>query len=399
MINTERDRGGAAKMASTLVRAFNDAHADMNARLVHHGDKQISDEFLGLRRSWVTYAIAVQTRLFGSSRITDFGVSSKVLRQVESADIVHIHNAHGYYIDYLRLIAALRDKPVVWTWHDMWGATGRCGQSEDCERWKKACTPCPNLSFYPAAWIDNSGAEYARKFAVFAALRYLTIVCPSQWLAGVAAERGYSRDRIIVIPNPVDTKVFRCIDQLEARAALGLDKGRPIALFVAEDCGNPVKGYSDFCEATKALDCDAMAVGRPPDRVAGHVLHAGRIDNRETLAKYYAAADVMLIPSYAENLPNTVVESLVTGTPVIGYDVGGIPSQLTDDWSIVVPKGDKHALAQGLERLLRDVTRVRGISEQLARESRARWSSEQVMNAYREVYESLLDEKRSQKHP
>jgi glycosyltransferase involved in cell wall biosynthesis len=391
IVNTAKDRGGAAKMAATLVGAFRRYHPGVQVRMTHFGDHESSDSFVGLGKLWQTYAMALQTRVLGSGNIYDFGVSRQISQALADADVVHLHNLHGYYVNYRSLVGMIRDKPIVWTWHDMWGVTGRCGFASGCQRWAENCAPCPRKHQYPAAWIDHSEEEYVEKFRTFTSLDRLLIVCPSDWLAEIAVQRGYPADRVRVVPNPVDTETFTLKCRTDARQKLGLDSQRPLAMFIAESCDEARKGYGDFCTATLKNDCDAMAIGSPPKEPAEHVKHFGRINNKERLADLYAAADVMIIPSYADNYPNTVVESLIAGTPVIGYEEGGIPSQLSDPWSAVTPRGDADELARTLRRFLGRLEESRANREELARLSRQRWSPDLISAEYLKLYNELVD--------
>lgn len=391
MINTNRERGGAARIASSMTHDFNASEFAVSARLAHFGDDRQDGAFTGFRRKWQAYAMAAQTRVAGSLNVHDFGVYKRLLETTVGADVVHLHNLHGYYLNIPAFVRALASRPLVWTWHDMWGATGRCGLPEGCDRWQQGCAPCPLKHLYPAAWIDHSASEFAAKFALFEQCERLMIVSPSQWLADVAIERGYPAQQVVVIPNSVDHEVFSPQQQAQARARLNLPVERPIALFIAEDCSAPRKGYVDFAEATAGQPIEAVAVGSPPETPAAHVRHVGRIGQRDLLAAYYAASDTMIIPSYADNFPTTVVEALMSGTAVIGYDVGGIPGQLSDPWSIVVPEGNKLALADAVARIALDVTIYREAREQIAAAARERWSKMAVMAAYYEVYQNLLD--------
>jgi glycosyltransferase involved in cell wall biosynthesis len=390
MLNTEIRRGGAARIAVTLSNTINNECKGIKTKIIHFGNRTKQDNFIGIRKPWVFYLIALQTRIFGSYRVYDFGVSNEILNYTKRQDIIHLHNLHGYYINYTYLLEYLGKKPIIWTWHDMWGATGRCGFSEACDRWKNFCAPCPHKELYPKAWLDNSAQEYKLKFEIFSAMPCLHVVCPSQWLADIAIMRGFDASKISVIPNPVDTDVFNKCDRFQARSKLGIKKNGPIALFIAYNCDDHRKGYRDFCSATRDGAYLPIAIGLKPTNPASHVRHIGRIEDRRKLSLYYAAADVMVIPSYADNYPNTVIESLVNGTPVIGYDEGGIPSQLADPFSQVVPKGKVDKLRDALDAFLNTIDESRLYSSKLASQSASRWSKLSVSQRYCRLYREVL---------
>jgi glycosyltransferase involved in cell wall biosynthesis len=389
MINTERTRGGAARMAATLAKSLNET-GEVRATLFHCEDRQQDAAFTGLRRPGSRQLNAFLARLGGSLCVLDMGVADEIKRRADDADILHLHNLHGYYLDYRKLLNHWGDRPVVWTWHDMWGATGRCGFSDSCEQWQSGCARCPHKEIYPRAWIDVSSHEFSAKSDLLLKRPNIRIVTPSHWLKGIAIKRGYDPSRIAVIANPVDTGKFRPVDRNEARNHLQLKEHEFIALFVASDCGDPRKGYADFAEATRRAGVKALAIGSPPPTAEPHVSHIGRIQDQAELNLYYAAADVMLIPTYSDNYPNTVIEAMASGTPVIGYATGGVPSQIDNDYCALVPTGNVDALTEALTTSAGCGRKASPAAEFLADMARQRWDPRIVTSQYIEQYRQLI---------
>jgi glycosyltransferase involved in cell wall biosynthesis len=384
MVNTELSRGGAAMMAATLADALNST-GKVQVTLYHCGDSNKRNNLVGLRRAMSRPINAALARIGGSNCIIDFGVAQNISKFIADCDILHIHNLHGYYVNYQKLVQLWGNRPIVWTWHDMWGATGRCGYSDTCEKWRSGCNICPDLSRYPAAWFDHAAHEFLLKQKLFVEKPNILVISPSQWLADIAVQRGYSPDRVKVIPNPVDTTLFRPIPRDAARSKLGIAEQGFIALFVASDCGDPIKGYTDFAQSTAAAGVNAIAVGKRPTEPAPHIIHTGRLQNREQLNLYYSAADLLVIPSYADNYPNTVIEAMASGTPVVGYATGGIPSQLDNPYCSVVSTGDKSGLAKLLS--------IRSREKKTPEETRGctahaslKWSPVKIASQYIDVY-------------
>jgi glycosyltransferase involved in cell wall biosynthesis len=297
---------------------------------------------------------------------------------------------HGYYLDYRKLLHHWGDRPVVWTWHDMWGATGRCGFSDPCSRWQSGCVRCPHKETYPRAWIDVASREFSAKNDLFLKKRNFRIVTPSHWLRDIAVKRGYDPSRIAVIANPVDTAKFRAIDRNEARSQLQLAETDFIALFVASDCGDPRKGYADFAEVTRKAGVKALAIGSPPPAAEPHVSHIGRVQDQAELNLYYAAADVMLIPTYSDNYPNTVIEAMASGTPVIGYATGGVPSQIDNDYCRLVPTGDVDELTAELIAAAAKGAKATEAAQSLVSVARQRWEPRVITSQYVQQYLQLL---------
>ena len=128
-------------------------------------------------------------------------------------DILHLHNLHGYYINYELLFRFLKEynKPVVWTLHDCWAFTGHCAYFDyaHCNKWKLQCKKCAQLRTYPSSLLfDNSADNYRRKKETFTSISNLTIVTPSNWLAKLVEESFLNKSSVRVIPNGIDISVF-----------------------------------------------------------------------------------------------------------------------------------------------------------------------------------------------
>ena len=151
---------------------------------------------------------------FGSRFETGRIVS--ILRK-EKPDIVHLHNLHGYYLNLPILFQYLTeefDGKVFWTFHDCWPMTGHCAHFDyiGCDRWKTGCYRCPqHLQSYPYSISDSSRDNYDRKRKAFTGVQNLTIVTPSKWLANIVKQSYLKEYPVRVIPNGIDTDVFRII--------------------------------------------------------------------------------------------------------------------------------------------------------------------------------------------
>lgn len=388
MVNTEATRGGAARMAASLVKTINSQSSGISATLFHCEDNLEVDHLVGLKRRGSRPINAGLARLGGSYAVCDLGVANELIERTKEADVLHVHNLHGYYLNFEKLLLAWKERPVVWTWHDMWGATGRCGFAFDCEGWKAGCKKCPSMETYPAAWIDRARSEFSKKGALYGQMKNLTIVSPSQWLADIAIERGFDPKKVTVIPNLVDIDRFKLIFKGEARAELNLDPEKFVVLFLASDCGDKRKGYDDFAQVTRNQPWQAIAVGKPPAEPADHILHVGVVKDQKMINRYYAAADVMVIPTYADNYPNTVIESLLSGTPVVGYNEGGVASQLDLDGCKVVEKGSVDGLINEMKSYIQSGGKTEALSCNLSGLAVNRWSPDRITDLYLDLYQN-----------
>lgn len=384
MVNSHAASGGAARMALTLVRALN--ALGQEADLYHCGDAVKAPPLYGMRRLGSRQMNAVLARCGSSLAVRDMGVARDIGRVAESADVVHLHNLHGYYLDWDRLLHAVGERPLIWTWHDMWAVTGRCASSQGCEGWRGGCDPCPRLELYPAAWFDHAASEYARKSEWLARLSRLLIVTPSQWLRNMAIERGLAAERIVQVPNPVDVSDFQPTPMFRARQHFRLPVEERLLLFVAADCNNPQKGYHSFLRTLDQTGWRGLVAGGMPQDIPSNVTYLGSFADARTLSLCYSAADALAVPSSFDNAPNTVIESMACGTPVFGFATGGIPSLMHPDCGGVVPVGDVKALAALLQCQLSTRGKTNTTVSRIREHAVQHWGSESVANRYIELY-------------
>lgn len=180
---------------------------------------------------------------------------------------------------------------------------------------------------------------------------------------------GRPRRPMEVVYNGVDVDRFRPVeDPTSPRRALGLPESGIGLCFVGRLVRD--KGIFELLDAFETLcvrhpDLWLAFVGPGPlapemerriqDRdLGGRVVLAGARPADE-VADYLAAADMLVLPSYAEGLPNVVLEAMACGRPVVATDVGGTSEALVDGITgLLVPPRDADALGQALERLVSD---------------------------------------------
>lgn len=198
-----------------------------------------------------------------------------------------------------------------------------------------------------------------RKTRVFQPLD-ITVVTPSRWLAEMARQSSVFADkRIEVIPNGLDTEVFKPMHRQEARERLGIPSDKPIVLFGAQSMMDPRKGWDLLRDALRSLKrpCTLLVFGGGSVVIdqAPHVMvrSLGAITDDEVLASAYSAADVFVCPSREDNLPNTVAEALACGTPCAVFAVNGLPDMVEHRMNGWLAKPfDSAGLAEGIRWLV-----------------------------------------------
>lgn len=318
--------------------------------------------------------------------------------RVLSADIVCLYWVNGGFISPEGL-TKLR-KPVVWRLSDAWPFTGGCHFPGSCERFVCWCGKCPKLK--DPNEQDDSRRLWDRKARSWQDLN-LTVVAPTQWIKGLAKQSSlFGGRRIEVIPTGVDLTQFKPQDRIWARNQLGLPTDKQIILFISNDIlGDVRKGYSDFLSALKMLEpgvagaCHVLLVGGI-DPVALNnypmeVTALGKLSDDSRLNLAYAASDVLVCPSQEDNLPNTVLEAIATGIPVLGYDVGGMRDVIDHRINgFLAIGGDVESLTNGLQWLLSDSVRMVLLGHEARVKAETSFSAERQVDRYIDLYRELL---------
>lgn len=343
VLSTYDTKGGAAKAAFRLCEGLIAAGHEVkmlvqsksgNAAFVEQPDHFAYRKFSKIRGYLDLVPAFIKT---GKKVLFSIGwlPSKAVIKKIDdfNPDIVHLHWINKGFIN-VRSLIGIR-KPIVWTLHDMWAFTGGCHYAYDCERYIIGCGKCPVL--LSGKESDMSRYFYKRKKAIYKQLSSLTIVTPSRWMADLARKSGIFGDcRVLAVPNAININVYHPADKNEARKLLGLPEKKQLILFNAMNATTDErKGYSYLISALDSMklpDVGLVIVGS--DRLSGmepadlDVYLQGIITDTKTMVNCFNACDVFVLPSLQDNLPNTVMESLACGTPVVAFNTGGIPDML-----------------------------------------------------------------------
>lgn len=314
-------------------------------------------------------------------------------------DIIHLNWIGA---GFLRIETLLKlHKPLVWTLHDMWAFTGGCHYSIGCERYKKSCGACPQLK--SKKLNDLSNWVWKRKKKAWQCLD-MVIVTPSRWLSECARSSSLLQNhRIEVIPNGLDIKRYKPFNKKLAREILDLPYNRKLILFGAMfACSNKHKGFQFLQPALQNLAQNGWAdqaeliifgASKPPDPpdFGLNARYLGRLHDDVSLALLYNAADVFLLPSIQDNLPNTIMESLACGTPVVAFNVGGIPELVEHQINGYVAKAmDIKELTKGIHWVLSDPKRHTQLGKMARKKAIKEYVLELQAQRYRDLYEDIL---------
>ncbi len=347
IINTAEKKGGAAVACHRLHEALlsNGHQSKMLVREKSSNDPSVyefSDSTIRKKINLFFFFLELFILRFFKKKGFDFslpwfGPDLANHPLVLEADVIHLHWVQNSYVT-LKTIKKLQslNKKIVWTLHDMWAFTGGCHYNVECRKFENSCNTCPQLQ--NTSIIDFSKQTFENKRNAFG--KNIQIVCPSKWLATETSKSSLlGNNPIDVIPYNINFELFKPYDKAESRKLFNIEQDKKIILFVSMNIEDERKGFKWFKEAIFQLENsipnwtdthEILAIGRnSATKYFKTTMHyTGRLSNTEMISRAYAAADVFVAPSEQDNLPNTVIESLACGTPIVAFNIGGMPDMI-----------------------------------------------------------------------
>jgi glycosyltransferase involved in cell wall biosynthesis len=411
MLNTHLT-GGAALAARRLHDALRSAGirsrfwhsscATGDARVAHARPlawprPRLSATVKQLRLHWDKHGLARRQsgwEIFSDARqIAPTPYDSNLLQ----GDILHLHWV-ARWLDYGSFFGSVPDHlPIVWTLHDMNPFTGGCHYSNGCEAFSLGCAYCPQLT--RRAINDPSRISFDLKRQLLEG-KNLHVVTPSRWLTRQARRSPVlsAAKSIRTIPYGLDVQLFSPRNKTAARKRFNLSDECIVLGFGADSVEVPRKGTRLLLEALASIQTPRQVVGLwfgngcLPARCGRVRLQgAGYLDDPRILATFYSAADLFVLPSLEDNLPQTGLEAMACGTPVVAFAVGGIPDFTHDGQTGQLAKrGDVVDLARQIEALAdepRERRRLGGNARTLIEES---FAASVELGGYLDLYRELL---------
>jgi glycosyltransferase involved in cell wall biosynthesis len=259
---------------------------------------------------------------------------------IRNSDIINLHWINEGFISLgaLEKLGELKI-PIVWTLHDMWAFTGGCHYTNDCKSYIYGCSNCPALKIKGDG--DLSSFISKRKKKVFDIIN-LSIVTSSNWLGEEAKKSSLLKDKkVYVAPTAIDIEIFTPRDKTKSKEDLKLNKEKLNILFGTMNLSDERKGmhyllealeifhdkYPDYRDKIEFSVFGSLKSGTTLD-LSFKLNYLGHKSSNEQIAECYNAADLFVAPSIQDNLPNTVLESLGCGTPVVAFNIGGMPDMI-----------------------------------------------------------------------
>lgn len=396
LFNTIDKIGGAAKVCERTTHFLND-HGFQAYMYVHR--KFFENTIVSTLPSARSFDQIILNLFQKNEGWLDVFLSSslkiKQLPEFKSADLLHFHNMKPGFFSVLTLPEITSLKPIIWTLHDMHSITGHCNHSYECDRWKFLCGSCPNLNSPPEINRDSTGFLIRLKKLAYDHSDF-HVVSPSNWLKSKISKSILKHKSITVIPNGIDENIFAGHSKEEARKKLNLPGDHRILLFVAfRGIKNRIKGGHLIPEIIKRLKQKKtifICVGAPGIQEA-NIISVDSVTDERKLALFYAAADLFIYPSFADNFPLVILESLSCRTPVVAFKTGGIPEIIKHKYNgYLSPTGNIDEMIHGINYFLADRLRLEKAEYAARKTILDKFTLKDTMNKYIHLYHSVKSE-------
>lgn len=414
LINTSEFTGGAAVAANRLMAALDKSEVEVN--MIVRDKQSLNKSVISINSSWFQEKLNKFRFIFerlvificnGFSKnnlfkvsIANTGVNISHHPLVLNADIIHLHWINQGFLslsDIHKLINL--GKPIVWTMHDLWSSTGICHYPGECIKYTSECKYCPMIK---NNIIGLSLLIFREKKKI--GLDKIHFVGCSKWICNCAMKSSLLPNiNIVSIPNPIDIKRYFPLNKENALVHFGLDKSKIYLLFGAAKLTDERKGASFLKKACSYLqkrdykrknDIEILLMGNASQEILNYfpykVHSLGYLSGDENIVWAYRAADVFVIPSLEDNLPNTIMEAMASGTPCVGFETGGIPEMIDHKINGYLAKyKDANDLALGIQWILEN-SEALNLSEACVKKVKENYEESVVAQKYISLYKSLL---------
>ncbi len=366
-LNSTDISGGAAKAAMRLCNSLLSEDIDLkyfvkkkysNLPFVStlNTPYQLAKVFLGSRIEQAPALFSSSSYKFYFHRPSPLGGISPSLIKSYEPDLLHLHqiNYGAFALEDIRHF----NLPIIWTLHDCWPFTGGCHYPFNCTRFTHYCGQCPMLCSHQE---NDASKRWAYVKQELFKKTNITFIAPSQWMMRLAQQSPLLKNKhIIHIPNGINTTLYRPLHKTTVRQKYALPEKKTIILFMAHYPKDPRKGLIHLLEALKTLspkhpDLFLLIVGHDksfdlPINLPWRIINC--LFDEERLIELINAADLTVVPSQEDNLPNVILESMSCAVPVISFNQGGIPEIITHGHDGLLCDGTNKALTNTLENAL-----------------------------------------------
>lgn len=386
-INTVVDYGSTGKIVRDLA---NGLKADGHEVLIAYGRKEAKNTFdtFDISDNIGFYSHLLMTRIFDRHGLHSTSATKKLINKITQfkPDVIHLHNLHGYYLNYPMLMNYLKTAKnikIVWTLHDLWAISGSVAHFSyyGCKIWEEGCVIANNPRVYPKSSLFlREEKNFKLKKETFLGFNDLTIVTVSDWQKEVVEKTFLNAYPIMRIYNGIDFRKYENLDIIHKEDN---------TIFGTTSDWNDEKNLNDYIRLANILPekYKITLAGLNKNQIKGlpnNIKGMTRVADETSLINLYAKSAVFLNLSLQETMGLTTVEALASGTPVVVYDQTAVPEIIDETVGEVVKAGDIYGLLSAVEKVIN-----RNIDPKVCNEfAKARYNLKRMILDYENLFKS-----------
>lgn len=361
IINTTFDRGGAAQVARDLFLKFQGIEGSSLFFAYGRGGvkKEKNTFYFGSKIEFIIHVFLV--RFLGLEGFGSYFSTIKLIKYIKRKkfDLIHLHNLHGYYLNFFKLLEYLNKQniKIIWTLHDEWVFTWLPAHSMGCQHCKTLKGACANKYNYPRNYLPIFSKLMLDKKRKILLYKNINFICPAQWLYDEAV-KNFGLKNVKLISNGIDTNLFRPHqNKINLRKKYRLPLNKNLILFVVNNFRDKNKGGDFFLKLAEILKNESIifgVVGQSNILNQPNIIKFGYISNQTSLAEIYSLSDLYCFLSSVEvTVPLTVLGAMSCGLPIFGFN-NTVLNNLFYDNGQLVDYGDINALALAITTCLQN---------------------------------------------
>jgi glycosyltransferase involved in cell wall biosynthesis len=315
-------------------------------------------------------------------------------KELQECDVINVHWT-SEFAPLSEILNQFPDKKVVVTLHDEHHFTGGCHYDLGCSKYRTQCKQCPQADYLKIK--DSTYKIFHNRKSSYTKYSF-DIIALNTWMENKSRESHlFKNQKIYKIQNGLSLQEWKSFNKIKAREELKLPKNNFIILSGSVNPINFVKG-GDLLREIQSLTPSLIdnkkvtniTFGNKHSDLDEKVYQYGFIEDQETMNLLYSAADVFCITSRYDNLPNTVLEAMASGTPVIGFAIGGVPDMIEDTKTgYLVPP---YSIVEFIEKIKDFLLMPVEVKMEMSYRSRKRieenFSSERQVREYLKIFNS-----------
>lgn len=268
----------------------------------------------------------------------------RMLKEMKKKDIdtVILINPHAFFLNEKLFYSYIANNKLrfIYIIPDEYAYLGNCAVNPPCERYMTGKGKCPNIHLYPNSWFfDTCSVIMNRKLSCYKSLSRARFVGPEFVINNLKKSYLGKSMQTAVLDEAIDIHLYSPKDTAKLKEYHGIDDDKIIILCIAP-LSKGVEYFKQVAERFKKDDKFVFIhIGKDDIESHDNYIHVGFVKENSDLAVYYSMADLFLFPSMADTMSNACLEALACGTPLLTFNISGMPYLMDDSvGTMVKPK-------------------------------------------------------------